>query len=174
MTALPRLTLILGGARSGKSARAESLILAHGLPAHYIATAETYGDPEMMARIALHRDRRGVGWQTVEVPLKLSEALQAVPVGQPVLIDCLTLWLSNVMISDSKDVALACQSLLETLTKHPGPLVCVMSEVGLGIVPDNALARRFRDASGRLSQDIAAVAERVEWVMAGLSQTLKG
>ena len=174
MTTLPPLTLILGGARSGKSARAESLIAGHGLPATYIATAETYGDPEMIERIALHRARRGHAWRTVEAPLDLTEAIRASPAGEPILIDCLTLWLTNVMLDDSLDVALACQSLLETLSTHPGPLVCVMSEVGLGIVPDNALARRFRDASGRLSQDLAAVAQRVEMVMAGLPLRLKG
>lgn len=171
---LPRLTLILGGARSGKSARAERLIAAHGLPAVYIATAQHYDDPEMIERIDQHRARRGDGWQTVEAPFALADALRAVPLGQPVLVDCLTLWLTNIMLDDTHDAAAECRALCDTLAVLSGPVICVQSEVGLGIVPENALARRFRDASGRLAQDIAAVADHVELVAAGLPLLLKG
>lgn len=171
---LPRLSLIMGGARSGKSARAEALIEAHGLPATYIATAQSYEDPEMIVRIVEHRARRGEGWLTVEAPLDLVSALNAVPAGQPVLIDCLTLWLSNIMLDKHRVVAEECHTLLDTLACHPGPIICVQSEVGLGIVPESALARHFRDASGRLSQDVAVMADHVELVVAGLSLTLKG
>ena len=173
---LPALTLVLGGARSGKSRHAEALVLEHadtlGLQPVYIATAEA-GDGEMAARIAEHRARRGNRWRNEEAPVALGEALAhyADP-GQPVLVDCLTLWLSNVLLAEH-DVAADIAGLLHSLDDAPGPMVCVANEVGLGIVPDNALGRAFRDHAGRLNQQVAAHADRVDFVAAGLPITLK-
>ena len=167
---LPRLTLVLGGARSGKSRYAEALI--GGRPATYIATAEIRDD-EMAERIRRHRARRGDNWRTCETPLALDEALRAAPPREPVLVDCLTLWLSNLLLA-GRDIAADCATLVDTLSGIAGPAVLVANEVGLGIVPDNALARDFRDHAGRLNQDIAAIAERVIFVAAGLPLVLKG
>jgi adenosylcobinamide kinase/adenosylcobinamide-phosphate guanylyltransferase len=169
------VTLVLGGARSGKSALAERLLLqaAAGRTPVYIATAEAWDD-EMRARIAQHRaDRDGQGWQTHEAPLALAETLRSLAPGTPVLIDCLTLWLTNILLAD-RDVPTACTALCAAIAAHDGPLVAVANEVGLGIVPDNALARRFRDAAGRLNQELAAGADRVVFVAAGLPMVLKG
>lgn len=173
---LPALTLVLGGARSGKSRHAETLVLGHadlaGAQPVYIATAEA-GDDEMAERIAEHRARRGNRWHNEEAPLALAETLAGcVDHGQPVLIDCLTLWLSNVMLADL-DVAGQTAGLLDSLEDAPGPIVCVANEVGLGIVPDNALGRAFRDHAGRLNQQIAERAGRVDFIAAGLPITLK-
>ena len=165
--ALPRVTLVLGGARSGKSRYAESLI--GGRPACYIATAEIR-DAEMDERIRHHRERRGANWTTQEAPLDLAAALRAS--AQPALVDCLTLWLSNLMLA-GRDVATEQAGLLGCLTELTSPVVLVANEVGLGIVPDNALARAFRDHAGRLNQEIAAVADRVVFVAAGLPLILK-
>lgn len=174
---LPRVTLVLGGARSGKSRYAESLVEAaidRGAYARatYLATAES-GDAEMAARIEEHRRRRGRRWRTVEEPLELAGtlALQADPV-RPVLVDCLTLWLSNLMHAGSDPVA-ETAALAATLQDLAGPVVLVSNEVGLGIVPDNALAREFRDHAGRLNQAVAEMADRVLFVAAGLPMTLK-
>jgi adenosylcobinamide kinase / adenosylcobinamide-phosphate guanylyltransferase len=170
--ALPRLTLVLGGARSGKSRHAEGLVTATAPPWIYVATAQAF-DEEMTARIAQHRDRRADGWNTIEAPLDLVGAVAEHGVsGQPVLIDCLTLWLSNVML-DGRDVEAASDTLINALGAAAGPIVVVSNEVGLGIVPDNVLARRFRDAQGRLNQMIAARANRVVLMAAGLPLTLK-
>jgi adenosylcobinamide kinase/adenosylcobinamide-phosphate guanylyltransferase len=170
--ALPRLTLVLGGARSGKSRYAEELVTATAPPWIYIATAQAF-DEEMTDRIAQHKSRRAEGWNTIEAPLKLPSTVAANGnSGQPMLIDCLTLWLSNVML-DGSDVEAACDELSEALAAANGPIVVVSNEVGLGIVPDNALARRFRDAQGRLNQMIAARADRVVLMAAGLPLTLK-
>jgi len=174
---LPRVTLVLGGARSGKSRHAESLIesaLAAGLyeGATYLATAEAL-DAEMAARIEAHRRRRGAAWRTVEAPLELVAALtrHAHP-ARPVLVDCLTLWLSNIM-GDGRDAEAEAPALAARLRESPGPAVVVANEVGLGIVPDNALARDFRDHAGRLNQMVAEVADRVLFVAAGLPLTIK-
>ena len=165
--------LVLGGARSGKSALAERLTRAGGAMPLYIATAQAWDD-EMRARIAEHRAQRdGLGWTTVEAPLALADALAAAPAGQPVLIDCLTLWLTNLMLGEHP-VDQATAALLETLTARPGLTVLVANEVGLGIVPDNALARRFRDLAGRLNQQIATQADTVVFTAAGLPLLLKG
>ena len=169
--ALPRLTLVLGGARSGKSRHAERLVMAAPSPWIYVATAQAFDD-EMTARIAEHRSRRAEGWHTVEAPLDLAGVIAAHADSGPVLIDCLTLWLSNVML-DGRDVETACDTLVDVLANATGPIVVVSNEVGLGIVPDNALARRFRDAQGRLNQEIAAGADRVVLMTAGLPLTLK-
>lgn len=169
---LPRLTLVLGGARSGKSRYAEELIKATAPPWSYIATAEAL-DEEMGERIALHRDRRDARWLTIDAPRDLARAIaKADAAGRPVLIDCLTLWLSNTMLADA-DVAQASADLAGVLSEARGPIVAVSNEVGFGLVPETALGRRFRDAQGRLNQQVAAVADRVVLVAAGLPLTLK-
>lgn len=175
---LPALTLILGGARSGKSVHAETLIATHleadtaMQRATYIATAEA-GDGEMAQRIADHRERRGRQWRTTETLLGLGDAIvDGTARGEPVLVDCLTLWLSNVMHA-GLDVSAETASLRDALDRAKGPVVCVSNEVGLGIVPATKLGRDFRDAAGRLNQHIAAQADRVEFVAAGLPLTLK-
>ncbi|MER9962002.1 bifunctional adenosylcobinamide kinase/adenosylcobinamide-phosphate guanylyltransferase [Mesorhizobium sp. M0045] len=165
------LTLVIGGARSGKSAHAERLVSACPAPWSYVATAQAY-DEEMRQRIALHRSRRGDGWTTIEAPLDLTGAIKALPDGQPVLIDCLTLWLTNHMLADH-DVEAECRRLADVLSRPRGPWFVVSNEVGQGIVPDNALARRFRDAAGRLNQDVAAVAGTVLLMVAGLPLKVK-
>ncbi|MDQ6438229.1 bifunctional adenosylcobinamide kinase/adenosylcobinamide-phosphate guanylyltransferase [Mesorhizobium sp. LHD-90] len=165
------LTFVLGGARSGKSRHAEALVTNRPAPWTYIATAQAFDD-EMAERIALHRARRADGWQTVDVPLDLAGALRAVQDGRPLLLDCLTLWLSNHMLADH-DVEVESNRLVEVLTRPRGPWVVVSNEVGLGIVPDNALARQFRDAAGRLNQAVAAVAGEVLFMVAGLPMRVK-
>ena len=168
---LPRLTLVLGGAGSGKSRYAERLIEDCAAPWLYIATAQAYDD-EMRERIALHCSRRGGSWQTVDVPLDLAGAIREAPRGMPVLVDCLTLWLSNVMLAE-RDVESEQAALISALENARGQTVLVTNEVGLGIVPENALARRFRDAQGRLNARVAEIADRVVLIAAGLPLTLK-
>jgi adenosylcobinamide kinase/adenosylcobinamide-phosphate guanylyltransferase len=175
---LPPLTLVLGGARAGKSRFAEQLACGQASgnavprPALYVATAEA-GDMEMAARILAHKARRGPSWTTIEVPLEVPEALEAhARQGQAVLIDCLTLWLSNLLHA-GHDVDEAGDRLLETVRELPCPVIMVANEVGLGIVPDNALARRFRDDAGRLNMRVAAAADRVVLMTAGLPLLLK-
>lgn len=169
---LPRLTLVLGGARSGKSRYAEELLAGVSPPWIYVATAEAL-DEEMRERIAHHRARRDPRWRTVDAPRDLTGALLGLDTaGQPVLVDCLTLWLSNTMLAD-QDVEAACETLADVLARVPGPLVVVSNEVGFGIVPDTPLGRRFRDAQGWLNQAVARVAERVVLVAAGLPLVLK-
>ena len=165
----PRLTLVLGGARSGKSAHAEALVMACPAPWLYLATAEIWDD-EMAQRVGHHRARRGEGWITQDVPLALPEAVAAAP--GPVLVDCLTLWLTNLLLGEA-DVAAATDRLEAACAAAPGPVVLVSNEVGLGIVPDNALARRFRDEAGRMHQRLAARADRVVLTVAGLPLTVK-
>jgi len=166
-----RLTLVLGGARSGKSARAEALVTAHRGPWHYLATAEAR-DPEMADRIARHQARRGAGWITREVPLDLADALDGTEAGRPLIVDCLTLWLSNLML-DGRDPEAQADRLAEALAPARGPWVVVANEVGLGIVPDNPLARRFRDLAGRLNQRVAALADAVVLTVAGIPVQVK-
>ena len=165
----PHLTLVLGGARSGKSAYAEALIEARPGPWLYLATAQAFDD-EMRQRIALHRARRAEGWRTLDVPFDLPEAVAAS--RGPVLVDCLTLWLTNLILA-GRDVAAAADALAAACDAAPGPVVLVANEVGLGIVPDNALARRFRDEAGRLHQRLARAADRVVLTVAGLPLTVK-
>ena len=164
------LTLILGGASSGKSRHAETLILSLPAPWTYLATGQAWDD-EMRARIAVHRERREAGWRTIEVPVALAGALSDAG-DRPVLVDCLTLWLSNLLLGEH-DVERAAADLMTALADRRAPTVLVGSEVGLGIVPENALARRFRDEAGRLHQRIAAVADRVVLVVAGLPLAVK-
>ncbi len=170
--ALPPLTLVLGGARSGKSRHAETLIEAAAPAALYLATAQAL-DGEMAERIRRHRARRGARWTTREEPLDVAAALSEVATPErPVLVDCLTLWLANLLLA-GRDVDEGIAALLETLPRLGGPVVFVANEVGLGIVPDNALARAFRDHAGRLNQAVAARAQRVVFLAAGLPLTLK-
>lgn len=173
LDASARLTLVIGGARSGKSAFAERLCLASGLRPIYLATAEAR-DAEMAARIAQHQARRAPPWRSVEASLDLTDALESYASAQAiVLVDCLTLWLSNVIEANRAPDAEAAR-LIATLPTLAGPVVFVSNEVGLGIVPDNPLARRFRDEAGRLNQRIAEVADRVLFITAGLPLALKG
>jgi adenosylcobinamide kinase/adenosylcobinamide-phosphate guanylyltransferase len=165
------LTLVLGGARSGKSQTAESRICAHAPPWIYVATAEA-GDAEMAERIALHQTRRSEGWVTREEPYDLVEALDDAPRGAPMLVDSLTIWLSNIMLAEY-DVVGECDRLVARLEANDRPLVMVSDEVGLGIVPNNALARSFRDHAGMLNQRIAEVADEVVMMIAGLPMKLK-
>ena len=168
----PLVCLVLGGARSGKSAVAEADVARQGGALIYLATSEIL-DGEMADRIALHRQRRGPQWTTVEEPLALCDALSShAGPDSAVLVDCLTLWLSNLMAAE-RDIEAESLALADTLAGVAGPVVLVSSEVGQGIVPDNALARGFRDEAGRLHQRIAAVAGRVIFCTAGLPQTLK-
>jgi len=174
---LPPVTLVLGGARSGKSTHAEKLAAgtlfgAAPRPAIYIATAEA-GDVEMATRIMAHRARRGGAWTTIEEPLKLGEALLAAQGhGQPILIDCLTLWLSNLMHA-GHDLDETTDDLVQTLAEIAPPVVFVSNEVGLGIVPETPLGRAFRDAQGRLNMRMAERADRVILMTAGLPLALK-
>ena len=169
---LPRLTLVLGGARSGKSRHAEALVMAEPAPWRYVATAEAL-DAEMEERIAGHRARRGPGWETHEAPLDLDVVLARL--GRetaPVLVDCLTLWLANLMLGEH-NVEVAQERLVSAVEGALAPLVLVANEVGLGIVPDNALARRFRDEAGRLNQRLAVRADRVLFMVAGFPMQVK-
>lgn len=164
-----RVTLVLGGARAGKSGYALAL-LGGGL---FVATAEA-GDAEMAERIATHRAERGASWTTIEEPLDLPAVLRRHGEDpRPMLVDCLTLWLSNLVHRD-RDIGEATTALLAALDQRAGETVFVSNEVGLGIVPDNALARRFRDAQGTLNRRIADRADRVVFMAAGLPLTLKG
>jgi adenosylcobinamide kinase/adenosylcobinamide-phosphate guanylyltransferase len=161
---------ILGGARSGKSRHAEALVQARPAPWSYIATAQAF-DGEMRARIAEHRARRPEGWRTIDAPLDLAQALREVG-DSPVLIDCLTLWLTNLMLGEH-DIEAAVVALLAALAGRTALTVVVSNEVGLGIVPDNALSRRFRDEAGVLHQRVAEVADHVVLVVAGLPMQVK-
>ena len=168
-------SLILGGARSGKSALAERLASESGLEVVYIATAQAF-DGEMEARIAHHRASRPAHWLSVEEPLALAQVLaeQAAP-GRCLLVDCLTLWLSNLLgAPDPQRFARERQALLEVLPTLPGQVLLVSNEVGQGVVPMGELSRRFVDEAGRLHQALAAQCERVVLVVAGLPMVLKG
>jgi adenosylcobinamide kinase/adenosylcobinamide-phosphate guanylyltransferase len=169
------ITLILGGARSGKSshgqALAESAAAKLGGGLFLIATAEAL-DAEMADRIRRHQAERGAAWRTIEAPVDVPDAIARLNVGDVAVVDCLTLWLSNLMMREM-DLAAAGASLLEALQACPAEIILIANEVGLGIVPDNALARRFRDEAGRLHQRIAAMADHVRLVMAGLVLPMK-
>jgi adenosylcobinamide kinase/adenosylcobinamide-phosphate guanylyltransferase len=171
-SAVPPVTLVLGGARSGKSRFAEGLITAAPGPWVYLATGEA-GDAEMAARIRHHRERRGEGWITIEETLELPGALhRAAGEGRVILVDCLTLWVSNLMAA-GRDVTVETGRLVAALPQISSAIVFVANEVGLGIVPDNALARAFRDEAGRVNQAIAAAAARVYFIAAGLPLVMK-
>ena len=169
---LPQFTLVLGGASSGKSTFAEALVLKEESAPVYLATAQAF-DAEMEEKIARHQKMRGSGWQTIEAPLDLVSPLNTITTGHTVLIDCATLWLTNLILAEreSDDEASA---LIAAIGRCAAPVVVVSNEVGQGIVPENALARRFRNAQGRLNQRLAAEADLVVAVMAGLPMVLKG
>ena len=170
---LPRSFLITGGARSGKSAYAQGLCENSGLQPVYIATSEA-GDAEMARRIALHQAARGPGWRLVEAPLALVEALRREAAeGRVLLVDCLTLWLSNLMHA-GRDPERETAALTAALPALPGKIVFITNEVGSAIVPDNRLARDFRDAQGRLNHTMAAACEAAALVVMSLPVRLKG
>lgn len=166
------VTLVLGGARSGKSRFAETLVEAQGKTPLYLATAEA-GDAEMQRRIEHHRSRRGEGWLTIEAPLGIDEFIgkHSAP-DMPILVDCLTLWVSNLMQAE-RDIASATSALVRALENARGDVTLVSNETGLGIVPMNALARAFRDEAGRVNQQVAASADTVYFMIAGLPFALK-
>ena len=170
---LPGVTLILGGARSGKSRLAEAMLEAASENVTYIATAQAF-DREMAERIAIHQERRGSRWRSIEEPLELTQKLKDLsqPGMPPILVDCLTLWLTNLMLGEHS-IEANTQDLLRWIATTEHPTVLVSNEVGLGIVPDNALARRFRDEAGRLNQAVASAATAVYFVAAGLPMRLK-
>lgn len=177
MLTVTKSLLVLGGARSGKSRHAQAIAEASGGDLVFIATAQAF-DGEMTDRIARHRADRDARWRTLEAPLDLAEAIAAEDrPGATILVDCLTLWASNLLLADA-DTDAAAQTLVATLARasaRPSArIVLVSNEVGFGIVPDNALARRFRDVAGLLNQRVAAVVTEVDFVIAGLPQRLKG
>lgn len=170
---LPKTTLVLGGARSGKSRRALDIAESSGLAPVLIATA-TAGDAEMADRIARHRAERDARWQTVEEPLRLADALRgSCAPDRIVVVDCLTFWLANLFFQE-QPIEPATEALATGIAQLSGPCILVSNEVGWSIVPENDLARRFRDAQGRLNQKISAACTRVELVVAGIPLFVKG
>lgn len=171
MTENPQLTLVLGGARSGKSAYAERLIMAHASPWIYLATAEIFDD-EMRLRVDAHRARRDTQWRTIDAPHDLPQAIIAAPAQAPLLVDCLGLWLSNRLLAEA-DLAADRAALVSALATRMAPTVVVSPEVGLSIVPENALGRAFRDAAGLLHQEVAKTSAHVALVVAGIPMKVK-
>ena len=172
MKHLPNLTLVLGGAASGKSSYAEMLCMQSGLNKTYLATAQVF-DNEMAIKVAKHLDQRGDGWKTIEAPLDIASVLETSLSTDVVLIDCATLWLTNVILGEH-DLDMETRFLVAALTSCKSPVVIVSNEVGQGIVPDNPLSRRFRNAQGQLNQIIAEQADTVTMIMAGIPLKLKG
>ena len=167
-----KFTFVVGGAASGKSAHAERLVLEAGKRPVYIATAEAH-DAEMTTKIALHREaRKGRGWQTIEAPLDLLTVFAARSAEEAVLLDCATLWLTNLILAE-RDAEAEADGLLDAIAACPADVTVVSNEVGAGIVPETALGRRFRSAQGRLNQRLAAQADHVVTVIAGLPLVLK-
>lgn len=172
MTEQAPIILVLGGARSGKSAYAQARAEAMGLEPVFVATAQAFDD-EMATRIARHQADRDDRWRTVDAPLELPTAVTTHARSDRVLLlDCLTLWVSNLMMREA-DVEAASRDLCAALRAASGPIILVSNEVGLGIVPDNALARSFRDAAGRLNQMVAAAADEVLFMVAGLPMPVR-
>jgi adenosylcobinamide kinase/adenosylcobinamide-phosphate guanylyltransferase len=171
MTENPHLTFILGGARSGKSAYAERLVMAHPAPWTYLATAQAF-DAEMRERINAHQARRGDSWRTIEAPQDLPDAIRNAPEQAPLLVDCLAIWLSNRMLSGS-DIDADRAALIGALGARTAPTVAVSPEAGLSIVPENPLARAFRDAAGVLHQEVAQISAHVALVVAGYPVRVK-
>ena len=172
MKHLPNLTLVLGGAASGKSRYAEMLCTQSGLSKTYLATAQVF-DNEMAIKVAKHLDQRGDGWKTIEAPLDIASVLETSLSTDVVLIDCATLWLTNVILGEH-DLDMETRFLVAALTSCKSPVVIVSNEVGQGIVPDNPLSRRFRNAQGQLNQIIAEQSDTVTMIMAGIPLKLKG
>ena len=168
----PNLTFVLGGAASGKSAFAEQLVVSTDKNRVYVATSQVFDD-EMRQKIRQHIAQRGAGWTTIEAPFDLKPALAGLSRDQICLIDCATMWLSNHLLAEN-DIAQAQAEFLDDLRTCPAQIVIVSNEVGHGVVPDNALARRFREAQGRLNIALAAQADLVVQVTAGLPLVLKG
>lgn len=169
---IEQLRLVLGGANSGKSLFAENLVRQSGRPRRYIATAQAWDD-EMRAKISAHKAQRGTNWITLEAPLDLVGALALAKTNEIVLLDCVTLWLTNMMMAE-QDITQATKSLCTALGEASCPVVVVSNEVGQGIVPNNAMARAFINYQGNLNQALANVAQEVFFVIAGLPQQLKG
>lgn len=169
---MPHLTLILGGAASGKSRFAENLVSETGRHRVYIATAQAF-DKEMEDKIAHHRSARGAAWTTIEAPLDPAAAIASAEPDDILLLDCATLWLSNVMLAERPWEAEA-DRLLSALSECAAPVVVVSNETGMGIVPDHPLGRAFRNAQGALNQRLATQADRVTLIVAGLPVFLKG
>lgn len=168
----PGITLVLGGARSGKSRFGEKLVLSSGLDPVYLATGRAH-DEEMSERIAIHRERRGKSWNTIEEPLALSDALvQSCSPGSAILVDCLTLWVTNLMMAKA-NVTTEYRELVSTFGNLKAPVVLISNETGLGIVPENAMAREFRDLAGEVNQAVAEIADEVWFVAAGIPLALK-
>lgn len=165
-------SLVLGGARSGKSLFAENLILNSGLKPVYIATGRAF-DEEMSERISIHKDRRGKNWETVEEPLALADALlQAAHPGRAILVDCLTLWVTNLMMAGA-NIDTECEGLIAALNDLHVPIVLVSNEVGLGIVPESKMGREFRDHAGTVNQRVAKASKNAWFIAAGLPLVLK-
>jgi len=169
---LPKLTLVIGGAASGKSVFAENLVMSYAHLRSYIATAEAF-DNEMAAKVAKHKAQRGGEWDTYEKPNAPWDALDKIDSTHVVLLDCVTLWLSNILLGN-QDLCIAKDKLLTGLQNFNGSIVIVTNEVGQGIVPDNKLAREFRQHQGEVNQELAAIADLVVLVTAGLPLALKG
>lgn len=169
------ISFVLGGARSGKSAFAETLALSAATPdktLFYVATAEIF-DAEMQQRVDLHRQRRGTEWQLIDAPVNLTDSLTRHDAQDAVfLVDCLSVWTTNLLIGEH-DIPAARQTLIDHITKCEATIIFVASETGLGIVPDNALSRQFRDVSGLLNQRVASVATEVFFVTAGIANKIK-
>ncbi len=168
----PNLTFVLGGAASGKSAFAEQLVASSGKKQVYVATSQVFDD-EMRQKIVQHIAQRGAGWTTIEAPFDLKPHLSQLTSGQICLIDCATMWLTNHLLAEN-DIAQEQAALFQALQSCAADIVVVSNEVGHGIVPENALARKFREAQGRLNIALAAQAELVVQVTAGLPLVLKG
>ncbi len=168
----PNLTFVLGGAASGKSAFAEQLIVSSGKSRVYLATSQVF-DGEMQKKVDRHVSQRGAGWKTIEEPLDLAPALAQLNADQACLVDCATMWLTNHLLAEN-DLETAQSHLQNALSRCPAQIVVVSNEVGQGIVPENALARQFREAQGRLNIALATQADLVVQVTAGLPIVLKG
>lgn len=169
---LPSLIFVLGGAASGKSEFAENICINSGLRRFYLATGQAWDD-ETKSKINLHKSRRDNLWQSIEAPIEVYDPIAARQAGDVLLLDCATMWLSNLMLEDV-DLEGATERLLESVKNSAGLIVVVSNEVGQGIVPENALARRFREAQGRLNIRLASQADCVVQVVAGLPNVLKG
>lgn len=168
----PKLSLIMGGAASGKSSFAEKLVIQTGLPRSYLATAQAFDD-DMREKIEQHQVDRGPDWATTEVPIGLPQAVLQQPEDNIILIDCLTLWLTNLMLSDA-DCDKAAQALFSAIQTRNTPVIAVSNEVGHSVIPETSLGRRFQRAQGRLNAQVAAQADLAVMVTAGLPHVLKG